>query len=243
MTAEVISFNRHDDWRERGYHLRMAPVVFACYDPAGGGTDNDALVLLSREEHQKGEPHDPDFAVAMKYRVLATQIFPSQWEFPDKLARMLALDRNLQKWELAGKSFAHFMGVETNGVGWAMASALRVKISNRVLAYTTVASTSAKPFENGKLSMPRLAALDHMRVLLETHHLKLAPDAPGGKELAHEMGSFVWGSPGRPEAIKGQRDDRVMALAGAVWLASTVVPPVLRAKRYNGTTTRSRRRR
>lgn len=237
---EEHTFNTHEDWRARGFFLRQPPVIISCYDPAGDGDDRDALLLLSREEHQKGEPWDPDFAVAMKFRVLAAQRLPPEFEFPDKLARLLGLHRQLVAWTNAGRAYEHFFAIETNGVGWAAASALRNKLGNRVIPYTTVGATSEKPYEGGKVSMPRLAALDNVRVLMETHHLKIAPDAPGGKELAGEMASFVWRRPGRPEAMEGQHDDLVMALTGGCWIGSKIIGPTLKAVTYTGANTRRR---
>jgi hypothetical protein len=226
-------FNNTEDWRTKGFYLRTPPVVIAAYDPAGSGSDRDAVVLLNREEHQKGEPHDPDFAVAMKFRVLGTTAFPPEFEFPDKLARMMALNRQLIRWQEAGKCYTFFYAIETNGVGWAMASALRSKLGPRVISYTTSGSAKEKPYEGGAISMPRLAALDHTRVLLETGHLKMAPNCHGGKELAQEIAGFVWRRPGRPEAMEGQHDDRVMALAGGCWVGTKIVQPVLKAKTYH----------
>lgn len=222
-------FNTHEDWRERGFYLKTPPVIIVCYDPAGDGDDRDAIVLLSREEHQKGEPHDPDFSVVYKFRVLAATRLPPEFEYPDKLARLLGLHRQLLGWQTAGRCYSHFFSVETNGVGWALASGLRVKIGPQVIAYTTVGSAADKPYVGGKVSMPRLAALDLLRVLLETHHLKMTPKAPGGRELSAEMASFVWRSPGRPEALEGQHDDMVMALAGGCWVGNKIIGPVLKA--------------
>lgn len=228
----TYAFNNTTDWRERGFYLRTPPVTIASYDPAGSGNDRDAIVLTSREEHQKGEPHDPDFAVALKFRVLGSMYLPPEFEFPDKIARLLSLHRNLTRWQTAGKTFSHFFTVETNGVGWALASELRSKIGPQVISYTTVGSTSEKPYSGGSVSMPRLAALDHLRVLLETGHLKQARDAVGKKELAAELSAFVWRRPGRPEAMEGQKDDRIMALTGGVWIGTKIIHPVLKARTY-----------
>ena len=76
--------------------------------------------------------------------------------------------------------------------------------------------------------MPRLAALDHLRIMMETHHMKVIPDAPGASQLIEEMNSFVWRRPGRPEAMQGQKDDLVMALCGALWIGSKLIGPILR---------------
>lgn len=240
MIMENYPFNNTDDWRDRGYYLRQPPVVIACYDPAGDGNDRDAVVLLNREEHQHGEPHDPDFAVAIKFRVLGSTYLPPEFEFPDKLARLLALHRQLTGWTHVGKIHTHFFTVESNGVGWALASSLKVKVGPRVISYTTVGTVGNKPYENGKLSMPRLTALDHVRVLLETGHLKMAKEAKGARDLTQELGSFVWRRPGRPEALEGQRDDMVMALTGGCWVGSKVIAPVLKAKVIHLPTSRRR---
>lgn len=229
----ISSFNTIKDWRDLGFHMRQPPMMLACYDPAGDGTDRDALVLLAREEHQKGEPHDPDFGVVMMFRVLMAHRLSPDLEFPDKLAQLLRLHRELAGWQGAGKAHQHVFCVETNGVGYAMGSSLRSKLGNRVLTYTTVGNSRDDPYTDKKLSMPRLASLDNLRVLAETHSLKLARDAPGRELLVREMSSFVWRRPGRPEALEGQHDDLVMALAGGCWMGTRVLPPILRAKVYN----------
>lgn len=227
MPAEV--FNSDADWRERGFHLRTPPVTILNYDPAGDGDDRDALVVVNREEHQRGEPYDPDFAVEMKYRLLMCQRMPQDFEFPDKLARLLALSRRLTQWQVSGRCHTHVMGVESNGVGWGLASALKTKLGHIVIPYSTIGSSTEKPFTGAKVSMPRLAALDNLRIQMETHHLKVIPDAPGAEDIIREMNSFVWRRPGRPEAMTGQKDDLVMALCGAVWIGSKILTPVLRA--------------
>lgn len=232
MVETAYAFNNTEDWRERGFYLRTPPVIIAAYDPAGDGSDDDALILLNREEHQKGEPHDPDFAVAMKFRVLGAQIMPPGLEFPDKLAQLLALDRQLLGWRNRKKISGHFFTVESNGVGWALASSLRANVGPRVITYSTVGSGGDKPYTGGNASMPRLAALDHTRVLLETGHLRMTKDAPGAKELSGQIGSFVWRRAGRPEAMEGQKDDLVMALTGGCWIGTKLIPPVLKAKTY-----------
>lgn len=229
---EEHTFNTHEDWREKGFNLRQPPVIIVCYDPAGSGDDRDAIVLLSREEHQKGEPHDPDFAVAIKFRVMGAMRLPPEFEFPDKLARLLGLHRQLTGWGNAGRCYTHFFSIETNGVGWALGSALRSKIGTQVICYTTVGAVSEKPWAGGQISMPRLAALDHMRVLMESHLLKVVPNAPGATELAKEMGAFVWARPGRPEALAGQHDDMVMALCGGCWVGTKIIGPSLKAVSY-----------
>jgi hypothetical protein len=230
---EAYPFNNTRDWRERGFHLRTPPVVIVCYDPAGSGKDRDAIVMMNREEHQKGEPHDPDFAVAIKFRVLAAQRLPPQLEFPEKLSRLLSIHRQLLQWQNIGRSFSHFFTIESNGVGWGLSSSLRTNIGPQVISYTTVGAVSDKPYSGGQISMPRLAALDHTRVLLETGHLKMNDAALGGADLASEMSSFVWRSPGRPEAMEGQHDDLVMALTGGCWIGTKIISPVLKARVYH----------
>lgn len=221
-------FNRIVDWKERGYYLRTPPLVLCGYDPAGDGRDRDALIMVAREEHQKGEPHDPDFSVMMLFRTLMAHEMSPDLEFPDKLAMLLRLHRQLRQWQRVGRAHNHVFTVETNGVGYAMGSALRSNIGNNVVCYTTVGNASNDPYTDKKLAMPRLAALDHLRVLAETHSLKLAKDAPGRELLTRQMASFVWRRAGRPEAIEGQHDDLVLALAGACWIGSKVIPPILK---------------
>lgn len=227
--GDIEVFNSDADWRDRGFYLRAPPIVFVAYDPAGDGSDRDALVVLSREEHQKGEPEDPDFAVEMKFRVMMAQRMPMDFEYPDKLARILAIHKQLTRWRASGRIYAHVLCIESNGVGWGMASDLRSKIGEAVIPYTTIGSTTDKPYGGAKVTMPRLAALDHMRIMLETHHCKIIPEAPGAKDLASEMNSFVWRRPGRPEAMDGQKDDLVMAMCGGIWIGTKIVGPSLKA--------------
>jgi hypothetical protein len=225
---EVPQFNRILDWKKRGYHLRTPPLILVGYDPAGDGQDRDALTMTAREEHQKGEPYDPDFSVMMLYRCLMAHEMAPDLEFPDKLAMLLRLHRQLKGWARSGRAANHVFTVETNGVGYAMGSALRANIGNNVICYTTVGTSGSDPYTDKKLAMPRLAALDNLRVLAETHSLKLAKDAPGRDALTRQMASFVWRRPGRPEAIEGQHDDLVLSLAGACWIGSKVIPPILK---------------
>ena len=227
----VHAFNSDQEWRDRGFFLRQPPLVIVSYDPAGDGDDRDAIVVQSREEHQRGEPHDPDFAVEMKFRVLMAQRLPVDYEYPEKVAKLLAIHRQLLQWTTVGRITAHAFAVESNGVGWGVASDLRSKIGGVVLPYTTIGSSMDKPYGGDKITMPRLAALDWLRVMMETHHLKIIPNAPGSKELASELNSFVWRRPGRPEAMLGQKDDLVMALCGGVWIGSKIIGPSLKAQK------------
>jgi len=207
------TFNTHDELKDRGFFMRDAPITIANYDPAGDGADNDAIVIISREEWRRGELHDPDLAVEFIFRVLGAHRLPPGIEFPDKQARLIKLNRSLNKWQNQGRTQAHFFGVETNGVGYAMASSLKSKISAPVIGYSTVGSISSdKPYTSAKVSMPRLAALDHLRMLMEIHRVKMIRDAVGAQDMIDELNSFVWARPGRPEALDGQKDDLVMAL-------------------------------
>lgn len=225
-------FNTGTDWKSRGFHMRVPPVIFVAYDPSGDGDDRDAMVMMAREEHQQGETWDPDFAVQMLFRALLVHQMGKDLEFPDKLAMLLKLHKELSRWQRMGRCHSHVFCVETNGVGYAMASSLRSAIGKNVIGYATVGTASSDaPFTNKRVSMPRLAGLDNLRVLAETHCFKIAKEAPGKKILESEMGSFVWARPGRPEAIAGQKDDCVMAAAGACWIGSKVVPPVLKQTR------------
>lgn len=226
-------FNSARDLKDRGFHLRDAPLNILNYDPAGDGDDNDALILVSREEWRRGELHDPDLAIEFIFRVLLAHRIPHGLEFPDKVATILRINRQMVKWQSQGRQFSHVLGVENNGVGYAMASSLRTKTAIPVIGYTTVSNTTEKPYTGGAVSMPRLAALDHLRVMLELHRIKLARDCEGAKDLKGELNSFVWKGPNRPEAMKGQRDDLVMALSGAVWIGSKLIPPVNKAVKLN----------
>lgn len=229
--SEFQAFNTVKDWRSKGYVMRTPPLILVGYDPAGDGKDFDALSMVAREEHQHGEPWDPDFAVATIFRVMMAYRMPKSMEFPDKLAMILRLNSQLNGWMYANRSAGHVICVETNGVGYAMTSSLRQKIGAKVMPYVTVARVTDDRVIQMRTAMPRMAALDHMRVLAETHCLKVAKGAPGGKDLVREVHSFVWG-PARPEALEGQHDDIVMSVCGALWIGSKVIPPLLKAQSF-----------
>ena len=222
----VDAFNTTTDLRGRGFRLVDPPVNILNYDPAGDGDDHDALVLVSREEWRRGELHDPDLSMEFIFRILLAQRMPKDWEFPDKVAGILRLNKQLLRWQSKGLQHAHVIGVESNGVGYAMASSLRHRTGVPVMAYTTVGKASDTPFESKKVAMPRLASLDNLRVLFELHRLKMVPDIQGKDDLVSELNSFVWARAGRPEAMTGQHDDLVMALAGACWIGTKLLPPV-----------------
>ena len=230
--AELEIFNSAAELRSRGYVLREAPLNIVGYDPAGDGHDRDSLVLVSREEWRRGELWDPDLSVEFIFRVLLAHRIPPDLELPDKLAQLLALHRRLQLWKKQGKSAGHVFTVETNGVGYGVAGGLREKINVPVIGYTTVAVATDKAHQNHRVSMPRLAALDLVRVLMELHRLKSVRGAPGVSALVEELNAFVWRRPGRPEAMAGASDDIVMALAGAVWVGSKLLPPLTKQKRF-----------
>lgn len=226
-------FNTGADWKSRGFNMRIPPLVLVAYDPAGDGRDRDAVVMISREEHQQGEAWDPDFAVQVVFRILMVHQMGRDLEFPDKLAMLLKLHRELARWGRMGRCKKHVFCVETNGVGYAMGSSLRSTIGNNVVNYKTVGTASTdKPFTDNRIAMPRLAGLDNLRVLAETHCLKVSKSAPGKEIFEREMGSFVWARPGRPEAIQGQTDDCIMAAAGACWIGTKVLPLFLKQMKY-----------
>lgn len=229
-----MQFNTSADWKSRGFRMRSPPLILVSYDPAGGGADRDAVVMQAREEHQQGETWDPDFAVQVMFRVLMVHQMSNTFEFPDKMAMLLRLHRELGRWTRMGRCKKHVFCIETNGVGYAMGSSLRSAIGNHVLTYHTVGTASTdQPFIDKRISMPRLAALDNLRVLAETHCLKIARDAPGKKILEQEMSSFVWRRPGRPEALEGQTDDTVMATAGGCWMGTRILPTFLKQTRFS----------
>jgi hypothetical protein len=234
--ANLPTFNNADELRERGFVMRDPPVNILAYDPAGDGRDNDALLIVSREEHRRGELWDPDLAVEFIFRILAAHRMPPGLEFPDKLARILRLNSFMAKWTHHKRAHGHIICVEANGVGWGMASSLKSKVNVPVIPYVTVARADEKTYVEGKVSMPRLAALDHLRIQLELHRVKAAKDAQGIKDLGQELNSFVWVRKGRPEAIAGQTDDLVMALAGAVWIGTKLLPPVTKQQKIGNRT-------
>lgn len=229
----MSTFNNAADLQDRGFHLLDPPVLITNYDPAGDGDDRDAIVMVQREEWRRGELHDPDLAVEFIFRIMLARRLPPDMEFPEKLAMMLGAEKQMRRWKAMKKVSHYFLGVEQNGVGYAMSSSLRTKTPGVVLGYTTVANVKDKPFEEKHISMPRLAALDNMRVMLEIHRLKVARDCIGARELKGELNSFVWRGPGRPEAMEGQHDDLVMSLCGAVWLGTKIIPPVNRQVRID----------
>ena len=213
--------------KARGFHMLMPPVYIVALDPAGDGNDNNAVVMLGREEHQKGLPTDPDYAVEFMLRVKMALRVRKDAEFSDVLAQMYRLHRYLNGLKRKGISSGHVFMVETNGVGYGYCAQMQDKLgSNRVLGYTTVGTMKEDPNENKRLVMPRLAGLDNLRIMIETGHFKIEKDAPGAKEFEAEFRSFVWRAPGRPEALEGHHDDLVMGAAGATWCATKLLPPL-----------------
>ena len=221
-----VPFNTHDELIARGYRMVDAPINILCYDPAGDGDDNDALVMVSREEWRRGELYDPDLSMEFMFRVLMAKRMPTDWDFPDKVAGVLRVNKQMLKWQAQGLQHAHVIGVETNGVGYAMGSTLKSKTNTPIFEYVTVGKASDQPFEAKRMAMPRLAALDNLRVLLELQRLRPTKDCEGIADLRQEMNSFVWKRPGRPEAMEGTHDDLVMALAGACWIGTKLLPPI-----------------
>jgi len=219
-------FNTIGDLKDRGFSLEDPPLNIVCYDPAGDGDDNDAVVILSREEWRRGELHDPDLAVEMIFRLILSSYLPNDMEFPDKLAALLSVNNQMLKWQRQKRQHAHVIGVETNGVGYAMASSLRTKTNVPVIGYNTVGNMKDRPFEGKDTSMPRLAALDNFRVYLEMNRIKILKDCVGKKDMVNELNSFVWAAKGRPEAMAGARDDLTMAAAGALWIGTKLIPPI-----------------
>ena len=220
--------------RERGFQLLTPPVSIASLDPSGDGEDYDGLVVVSREEHQRGEPNDPDFAVEFVYRLLMAHRLPRDWEFPDKLAAVFQLDRNLQRWTSQKRQSAHFMCFETNGVGYGYASSFARKSTTKVIPYATVGRVTNVAPVNAKVAMPRLEALDNLRILMETGYFQLAKGAPGAKEFNNELQAFVWRGRNRPEAMQGQHDDLILAATGATWIGSKILPPLLKQVKMPG---------
>lgn len=240
-------FNTGVTLKDRGFVLRIPPVHFVALDPAADGEDYTGVVLLAREEHQKGEPEDPDFAVEHMLRIKMALRLNQELEYADVLAQMFRLNRYLKGLQSKGASMGTVFCVETNGVGYGYEQALRSKLSRStpVIGYTTIGVMNDDTAAAKKMVMPRLAGLDNLRIQIETHHLKLERDAPGTRELEGEFRAFVWRGPGRPEAMEGHNDDLVMATAGAVWAATKLVPPALKSnlftrpkKPYYGTTMR-----
>lgn len=215
--------------RERGYALLTPPLYFAALDPSGDGSDNNAVALIAREEWQKGEPIDPDFSVEHMLRIKMALRLNPDCEFSDVMAQLYSLHRYLVGLKKAGAAAGHLFCVETNGVGFGYEAQLRQKVgANRVIGYTTVGNVGNDTDAGRKLVMPRLAGLDNMRIMVELHRMKLEEKAPGAKELEAEFRSFIWKAPGRPEALTGHHDDLVMAVAGATWCATKLVPPILK---------------
>ena len=224
-------YNDGRSLRERGFRLETPPLHIVSFDPAGDGDDYGGMGLLAREEHQKGEPHDPDFAVEHMLRIKMALRMRQDMEFSEILAQMLRLHRYLNALRAQGLSYGHVFCIETNGVGYGYEKALRDKLPSTtpVIGYTTVGTTNDDTNVAKNLVMPRLAGLDNMRIQVETHHLKLEENMPGARELEGEFRAFVWRGPGRPEAMEGHNDDLVMSIAGGVWCATRLIPPALKA--------------
>lgn len=219
--------------RQRGFIMRDPPLAMLIYDPSGAGEDHDGVVILSREEHRRGELYDPDLAVEMIYRVMYCQYMPRDLEFQDKATKILSLYRSLLNWMYKGRIAEIAVLVETNGVGWPMQSFLKDKIGHRLRGFTTTATVIGRPSGEAHLNsmwaMPRLAALDNLKMQMDLQRLKAEPKAPGVKDLINEFSSFVWAAPNRPEAIEGQHDDLIMPLAAGCWFGSKVIPPITKS--------------
>jgi hypothetical protein len=216
--------------RERGFELRTPPFAIAALDPSGSGDDFHAVSVVYREEWQLGEPVDPDFAVEKMFRIQLARRLPQTLEFTDVLASMLRLATYLSNEHQLGRLSGWMFGVETNGVGHGYAEALRAKLgTQRVLRIFTTAGVDQQPVVENKTTMPRMAGLDEVRMLMETQYLRAAATAEGMKDLEQELLTFVWRSKNRPEAMAGQHDDLVMALALAIWIGNRLIPPLLRA--------------
>lgn len=233
--SEITEMFSRQELRARGFAMREAPLAIMAYDPAADGKDHDGLVIVSREEHRRGELHDPDLAVEMIYRILMAQYLPRELEFQDKMAKILSLHRQMRSWTNRGKMAEHVVLVESNGVGWPAASFLRQKLGPRLRSYTTSSTTTGRASgasHQGKMwSMPRLAALDHLRMQMDLQRLKAEKNAPGADIILKEFNAFVWAAPNRPEAIDGQHDDLIMPLAAACWFGSKSIPPLVKARR------------
>ena len=223
------ALNTAEELKRRGFVMRDPPLLLLCYDPAGQGADNDAVVILSREEHRRGEVSDPDLAVEMIWRILQAEYFPVDFEWSDKIAKILSIHRGMRRWADSGRAAGTVILVESNGVGYAASSVLREKLSSQVLSYTTVGKASEETHASNKLIMPRLAALDLMRLQLELHRLKGVKGGKGVDDIQKELGGIVWARPGRPEALPGQRDDMTMALTAGIWFGTKVIPPLTKA--------------
>lgn len=219
------------EMKARGFRMRQPPLGLLVYDPAGDGDDHDGIVLLSREEHQRGELIDPDLSVEMIYRLMHCEYLPPEQEFQDKAARIFALHRAMVGWRDRGYMHGHVVLIETNGVGWPMFSFLKSRLGSLVAGYHTVGTLAAKPVQSIGLAMPRLQALGYMRMMLELQRLKSEKDEMerrGIKKFTNELNAFVWKSKGRPEAISGQHDDLIMPAAAGLWFGSHAIPPLVK---------------
>ncbi len=219
----------HDEMKERGFRMRDPGLILCAYDPAGDGDDRDAVVMVQREEWRRGELHDPDLAMEYFWRVLYAEYMDQNYRFSQKIARLLSLHRAMLKWRNQGKSAGHVFLIESNGVGYAAANVMDEKVSDVVRSYTTVAAKTDHSYQGGSLSMPRMAAMDHTRMLLDLERVKMIPKAPGSKELGQELNAIVWKGPNRPEALDGQHDDMFMAMTACCWFGAKAIPPLTKA--------------
>lgn len=224
--------------REKGFRLESPPLALVSFDPAGDGDDYPALNVTYREEWQLGDPIDPDFAVEKLYRVQMARRLPQQIEFVDAMAALLRLARHLAQLRDSGKIVDYRFTVETNGVGHGYASALTSKLGvERVIRIFTTGGVDSRQVAENKVTMPRMAALDLVRMLVEMQYVRVADEAVGAEDLFQEMQTFVWRGKNRPEAMEGQHDDLVLAFAMSVWTGEKLIPPLLRqirARRPNG---------
>lgn len=220
-----------DPFLKDGFSLRAPVLSIVAFDPSAEGDDFPTCVLVDREEWQRGETVDPNFAVQRRYRVKLVNRMDRTLEFPEQQAALMRLHRWLNHRQAKGLCYQHFLVIETNGVGWPIASDLRLKLGSVVVPMATTGSGSNSPQgARGSVAMPRMAGLDNLRYLMEMHALKIDRDAPGGHILQTEMQSFVWAGKRKPQALSGQHDDSILPLASACWLGQKVVPPYLKQK-------------
>lgn len=237
VKASAPSINSTKALNDLGFYNKEPPIAFLTLDPSGDGEDNNALVLMFREEFERGERYDIGYEHQMIYRFAMMHRLRSDMEFPEVLAALLRAWRVLVGMRDRGRIGDYAIIVETNGVGHGYYHSVRSKVGDRVLGVYTSGGDKDSAVNQSKIIMPRMAGLDNFRLLLEQQQVKLAihPEtgvqAPGATAFKSELGSFVWRGPKKPEALAGQKDDLVMAAAIGAWVASKLYPPVAKAVR------------
>jgi hypothetical protein len=221
---QMLELNTVQELHERGFVMHGPPIAIASLDPAGSGTDHPALTVIEREVWRMGEVYDPDLTVMARYVLRGAWIFPQGSQFPQITGAMLAAANRMMASERDGQILRFFITVECNGVGWGYASHLRAKLGDIVMPITTTGGENANVLEGNKgYTMPRQAAADNLRMLMEQQVWKVERGAPGIAQVQEQLDAFVWKGK-KPQAAEGFNDDGVLSIMIGTWALSRTIP-------------------